>query len=352
MLEPIGLLYGRAATDACAAGSALPLAGGPIAFTHARARIRGADTDIKIGAGTIADLRQWADGTPGAAQALDSLTVARPPFAGVDLARADGPLVMGVINATPDSFFADSRSGSANDAYDQARRMRDAGADIVDIGGESTRPGAVAVDPAEELDRVIPVVEKLTNAGVVVSVDTRHAATMRAAIRAGARIVNDVSALCHDAASLDTVASGDCSAVLMHMRGQPATMQQAPDYEDVLWEVHGYLRGRIDACKVAGVELDRLCVDPGIGFGKTPQHSAALLSGLGGLHSLGCAVLVGASRKSFIAGLSRNEPAEARLPGSLAAVCIAARAGAQIVRVHDVVATKQVLRVWQGVVGH
>ncbi len=253
---------------------------------------------------------------------------------------------MGIINVTPDSFYSGSRVASAGDACDGARRMLDAGADIIDLGGESTRPGAQPVGEQEEVDRVLPVAERLCGDGAVVSIDTRRAAVMRVALAAGARIVNDVSALTDDDDTVGVVRDSGCDVVLMHKRGQPATMQSAPDYEDVVLEVYEYLERRVAVCEAAGIPRRRICVDPGIGFGKTPQHNMALLSSLGILHGIGCTVQVGASRKSFIAALGGAARAEDRLPGSIAAVCSAAMGGAHVVRVHDVAETKQALRIW------
>ena len=346
------MLAGRPAEVAVANGDALSLAGGWAAFTQARARVVQPDGSRTVAAGSVAALLDWIPGTKGVEQTLRNLTTAPAPFAGLNADGDAGPLVMGIINATPDSFHPDSRKNAVGDAYELAVRMRDAGADIIDVGGESTRPGAVPVDPADELDRVVPIVEKLSANGMIVSVDTRNAATMHAAVTAGARIVNDVSALTNDEGAIDAVISSGGSVVLMHMHGQPDTMQLTPTYSDVLWEVCGFLQRRITACEAAGIERSRVCVDPGIGFGKTAQHCAILLSGLGALHGLGCTVMVGASRKSFIAGLSQNEGTEDRLPGSLAAACAAARAGVQIVRVHDVPETKQALRIWQEISAH
>lgn len=253
---------------------------------------------------------------------------------------------MGIINATPDSFYGGSRAASVSDACDGARRMIDAGADIIDLGGESTRPGAQPVGVQEEIDRVLPVAERLCRSGAVVSIDTRRATVMRAALAAGVRIVNDVSALTDDDDAIGVVRDSGCDVVLMHKRGQPPTMQDTPDYDDVVLDVCEYLGQRVALCEAAGIPRWRICLDPGIGFGKTPRHNMALLSSLGILHGVGCAVLVGTSRKGFIAALGGNEPVEDRLPGSIAAVCSAAMAGAHIVRVHDVAETKQALRIW------
>ncbi len=349
-VEPVGWLYGNAAATAVACGTALPLAGDVAAFSHIRAFARSPDGKTAarvVPCGTFLDwLRDVGDPAGDAAIALARIAEPRLSFAGLDV-NGGAPRVMGILNVTRDSFYAGSRVASVDDACDRARRMLDAGADIIDVGGESTRPGARPSEVQEELDRVLPVAERLSADGAVVSVDTRRAAVMRAALASGARIVNDVSALTHDDDALGVVRDSQCDVILMHMQGRPATMQRAPDYENVVLDVYEYLEQRVAQCEAAGIPRRLICVDPGIGFGKTPLHNAALLSSLGILHGIGCTVLVGASRKSFIAAWSGDEPAEARLPGSIAAVCSAAMAGTHIVRVHDVAETKQALRIWR-----
>ncbi len=348
---PAGWLTGSAAAQAIDAGDALPLAGGPLAFSQIQVFAQWREGQSTSCIGPCRAVEAWlrdriGDAAGEVRAALSRLTAPRAPFAGLTL-RPDTPRIMGIVNVTPDSFYDGSRSPVARQAYDAACRMHDAGADIIDIGGESTRPGAEPVGAAEELERVLPVVNRLRGAGVVVSIDTRRAAVMEAALAAGASLVNDVSALTHDPDALRVAREQADGVVLMHMRGEPQTMQQAPVYQDPVLDVYAYLAGRVAACGAAGIASSRMCVDPGIGFGKLPEHNAALLASVGILHGLGCAVMVGASRKSFIAALGGGEAAEDRLPGSLAAVCAAAQAGVQIVRVHDVPETKQALQVWQ-----
>jgi dihydropteroate synthase len=251
---------------------------------------------------------------------------------------------MGVINVTPDSFSDGGRHLDAAGAIEHGRALLTAGADLLDIGGESTRPGADPVPPEEELARVLPVVRALAQAGAVISIDTRHAAVMSAALGAGARIVNDVSALAGDPLSIEAVRRFGAAIALMHMGGQPKTMQDNPRYEDVVLDVCDYLDSRIAACEAARIPRERIVVDPGIGFGKNLQHNLRLLSHLTVFHGLGVGLLLGVSRKSFIAKASRGEPADARLPGSLAAALAAAGQGVQILRVHDVAETRQALR--------
>jgi dihydropteroate synthase len=261
----------------------------------------------------------------------------------------DRPLVMGIVNATPDSFSDGGDHYDAAAAIAHGLKLRDEGADILDVGGESTRPGADPVPEAEEIRRVVPVVEALAAAGAVVSIDTWHAGTMRAALDAGAAIVNDVTALTGDAASLALVASRKAGVVLMHMQGSPRTMQANPTYENAPRDIARFLAGRLSACRAAGIAAENLCVDPGIGFGKTVAHNAEILANVPALRALDVAVLIGASRKAFIGALSKGERPKERLPGSIAAALAAVTGGADILRVHDVAATRQALAVWQAV---
>jgi dihydropteroate synthase len=245
-------------------------------------------------------------------------------------------LVMGIVNVTPDSFADGGRYLDPTAAVAHGLALAAEGADLLDVGGESTRPGAADVEEAVELDRVVPVVEGLAAAtGVPVSVDTRKAAVARAALAAGATIVNDVSAGRDDPDLLGVAAEAGAAMVLMHMQGTPATMQDDPRYHDVLAEVEAFLQERCTAAEAAGVARDALVVDPGIGFGKRDEHNYALLGGLARLTRLGHPVLVGTSRKGFI-GRALDLPVEERLEGTAAAVVWAVERGARIVRVHDV----------------
>jgi dihydropteroate synthase len=261
----------------------------------------------------------------------------------------DRPRIMGVINVTPDSFSDGGKHFAPATAIAAAEDMRDAGADIVDVGGVSTRPGSSAPGEAEELDRVLPVIEALAAAGMIVSIDTCRAAVMSAALQAGAKMINDVSALTADGDSLGVAARSEASVIPMHMQGSPETMQQAPTYDHVALDVFDYLEARIKACEAAGIRRDRLIVDPGIGFGKTMVHNLQILRDVGLFHALGCPLLIGLSRKYFIARLSAGEAAEARLPGSLAGALHAISQGVQIVRVHDVRETVQAVKIWQAI---
>lgn len=271
-----------------------------------------------------------------------------PPFAGVPL---DRPRLMGIVNVTPDSFSDGGEALTVEAALARGRALVEAGADILDVGGESTRPGAAPVPEAEELSRVVPVVAALAREGVPVSIDTRRAAVMSAALAAGAVIINDVTALTGDAASLGVVAASGASVILMHMQGDPGTMQKEPRYGDAPAEIRDYLVSRLAACEKVGIPRSRLAVDPGIGFGKTVRHNVEILGRIGEIAALGTAVVLGVSRKSFIAALSQGELPKARLAGSLAAALAAVERGVHILRVHDVAETRQALAVWTAVNG-
>jgi dihydropteroate synthase len=281
---------------------------------------------------------------------LARLTSPRPPLRmGDRIVRLDQPHAMAILNVTPDSF---SDGGAHIDAPAEAASagvaMAAAGAAIIDIGGESTRPGAATVWEGDEIARVVPAIERLARAGVAISLDTRKAAVMEAGLRAGAGLVNDVSALLYDERSREVVAAAGCPVVLMHHQGEPATMQKDPRYGDVLTEVYDWLEMRIAAAEVAGIPRDRILVDPGIGFGKTMRHNLAVLNGLALFHGLGCGIVLGASRKRFIGALSNEAPVTERLGGSVALALLGAAAGVQLLRVHDVAETVQALKVWRG----
>jgi dihydropteroate synthase len=265
----------------------------------------------------------------------------------VDLTRT---AVMGVLNVTPDSFSDGGRFLLRDVAVAHARRMATEGADIIDVGGESTRPGAAAVPVQEELDRVVPVIEALRDAlPVALSVDTAKPEVMRAAVAAGAGMINDVMALRADGA-LAAARDAGVPVCLMHMQGEPRSMQRDPRYGDVVAEVKAFLAGRIAACEAAGIARARLVIDPGFGFGKTLEHNLALLRALREFTALGVPVLAGLSRKSMI-DKALGLPLERRLYASLALALIAARNGARILRVHDVAATREALRMAEAVEG-
>jgi dihydropteroate synthase len=253
------------------------------------------------------------------------------------------PLVMGVVNVTPDSFSDGGRFLDAKAAVDYALRLAEDGADILDIGGESSRPGALPVSPAQELDRIAPVLAALKNLNKPVSVDTRRPEVMKAALAAGASMINDIEALGAPGA-IEAVAKSDCAVCLMHKQGEPATMQRDPHYDDVVGEVKTYLEERVTAARAAGIAAARIIVDPGFGFGKTVDHNLELLRRLKDISSL--PVLAGLSRKSTLARLT-GRPAGERLAGSLAMALLALQGGARILRVHDVKETRDVIAVWE-----
>jgi dihydropteroate synthase len=262
--------------------------------------------------------------------------------------RSGRPLVMGIVNVTDDSFSGDGLAGDAAAAIAQAKAQAEAGAEIVDLGAESTRPGAAAVPFQQEIRRLVPVIEALRREApqLLLSVDTRSAATMHATAVAGAHLINDISAL-RGEGSLETAARSGLPVVLMHMQGEPGSMQQSPQYDDVLREVRDFLAARIAACRAAGFTRDRILIDPGIGFGKSVDHNLTLLQRLQAFGALGYPLLAGVSRKSFIGAVAKEPEAQRRVPGSIAAALWAAQQGAKILRVHDVVETVQALDVWQ-----
>jgi dihydropteroate synthase len=346
-LRPAGLLTGSVATAALASGDAFALAGSATVFTLVEILARTQD-------GVVAALvpprrlRLWICQQNDRQREriniqLARLSEPRESWAGLKL---DRPRIMGIINVTPDSFYTGAGSDPQK-AVALGRVMLEAGADILDVGGESTRPGAAVVPEDEEIRRLEPVVRALADLGAIVSVDTRKARVMAAAMSWGARIINDVSAL-EGARCLETVAQSGACVVLMHMRGEPATMQRAPSYELASLDVADYLGTRIAACIDAGMPLHRIVIDPGIGFGKTVEHNLEILARLTLFHGLGCGVLVGLSRKSTIGRVS-GATVEARLPGSIAGALHALSQGAQILRVHDVAETRQAIAMWQAI---
>lgn len=343
-LRPVGLMP----VAAWAKGAAVPLAGGRFSFATAELIVREGDR-IDRAFAPLSEILAWGwERSRAVAEALDrqlgALTRARAPFGGVAI---DRPRIMGILNVTPDSFSdgGDFLNPAAALAHGEA--LLEAGADILDIGGESTRPGSAPVSPEEEQARILPVIRHFAAKGAVVSVDTRHARVMAAAIGAGARIVNDVAGL-RDPLALPVVAKSATPVVLMHMLGEPGTMQRNPSYRDAALDVFDWLEERVALCAAAGVPPDRVAVDPGIGFGKTDEHNLSILRHAALYHALGCTVLIGLSRKAFIGRLSRGEPPKDRLAGSLAAGLETLNQGAQILRVHDVAETAQARALWEG----
>jgi dihydropteroate synthase len=282
-----------------------------------------------------------SDDRNAASAALDRIMAARSAFAGLEMSRIH---LMGVVNATPDSFSDGGQNLGPAQAIAAGKAMAAAGASLVDIGGESTRPGAAPVTRNQELARILPPITAMARAGITVSVDTRHADVMRRATAAGAAIINDVEALQGEGA-LTAAAEHQVPVVMMHMQGTPQTMQDNPVYGFAPVDVYEFLRGRVEAAVAAGIPMASIAIDPGFGFGKTVRHNLQLVNWLAMLHGLGVAVLFGASRKSSIAKISADEPADQRLPGSLALALAARRQAAQIIRVHDIAETAQALAV-------
>jgi dihydropteroate synthase len=299
---------------------------------------------------SVARIFETIDNMPADAEvAWERLTSARPALQlGARTIRLDQPQVMGIVNVTPDSFSDGGQFADARAAAEHGADMAGQGASIVDVGGESTRPGAKPVWEGDEIERAVPVIRQLAGGGAAVSVDTRKADVMTAALEAGAVIINDVSGLTYDERSAGVVAAAGAPVILMHHQGDPQTMQDNPRYGDVLVEVYLWLEERIAAAESAGIARERILIDPGFGFGKNVGHNLELMNGLAMLHGLGCPVVLGASRKRTIGALDNEAPAGQRLGGSIAFALKAVEQGAQIVRVHDVAATVQALRVWRG----
>jgi dihydropteroate synthase len=278
-----------------------------------------------------------------------ALTSPRAPLQlGERTIRLDQPQVMGIVNATPDSFSDGGQFADAAAAAEAGAKMAAQGAAIIDIGGESTRPGARVIWEGDEIERVVPVIRPLAAGGAAVSVDTRKADVMTAALEAGARMINDVSALTFDQRSAEVVTAAGVPIVLMHHQGDPQTMQDDPRYDDVLIEVYLWLEERIAFAEEKGIARDKILVDPGFGFGKKLAHNLELMNGLALFHSLGCPMVIGASRKRTIGALSGEAPPDKRVSGSIAFALKAVEQGVQIIRVHDVFETVQALRVWRG----
>ncbi len=338
-LNPVGLLYGATAREAIKSGHAGQLAGGDIGFSA-----------LEVWQGspqaTVRELRSYRDLRPShetdIIEALHRLEDKRSlPGNPVH----SGPLIMGVVNVTPDSFSDGGDFLDANIAIAHGRALANAGADILDIGGESTRPGAKPISLEEELNRIHPVVEGLAALSQPLSIDTRRPEVMRQAVTLGAHYVNDVSALTFEEQSLEVARQLDRPVIFMHAQGDPRSMQDDPVYDNVVLEVFDWLVERLEIAQEAGIKRQNLLIDPGIGFGKTLNHNLQLLANLAFFHAAGVPVVVGASRKRFIGALSKADEAKKRMPGSIAAALKAAACGVQIIRVHDVTETRQALSV-------
>jgi dihydropteroate synthase len=334
-LRPLSLLHGPDARRAIAEGGAGALGGSDfIAFTQVQVIERGGGI-ISRRIVAYPEARAWRD-------QLALIEARRPDFAGLAMNR---PKLMGIVNVTPDSFSDGGQLANASAAVAHGARLASEGADILDIGGESTRPGSDPVPAEAELGRVLPVIEALTQQGHCISVDTRKAQVMREAAVAGARIINDVSALSYDPEGVGTVAALGLPVVLMHAQGDPKTMQNNPVYDDVTLDVFDMLNARVTQCEAAGIPRRLIAVDPGIGFGKTFHHNLTLLNELALFHGLGVALLVGLSRKAFTGALTGEKKAADRVFGSVGGAVQAALNGAHILRIHDVKPTRQALAV-------
>lgn len=319
--------------DRCRPKGAVALAGGWSWFSHAECLTRNGTAEVV----SVTDIPE---------NVLNNLSMPRSPICGLDMGV---PQIMAVLNVTPDSFSDGGQHDTFTGALSRAQAMIAEGATMLDIGGESTRPGADLVDSALEITRTAPVIEALQSAGVSVpiSIDTRKADVAKAALDAGARMFNDVTALCYDVGSLPLAVDAQPYVCLMHSPSDPKTMQNKPTYANVLLDIYDHLEDRVAACVAAGLPKERIVVDPGIGFGKTIDHNLQLIRGLSLFHGLGCPVLLGVSRKRFIGELGfAQEPAD-RVPGSLAIALEGLRQGVQFLRVHDIWQTRQAVNLWQ-----
>lgn len=335
-VRPIGLVFGPDARRLIAEGKAGSLGGlKSVGFLRVEMIERGM-SELRRETVPFRDL--------ASSQAMSAVTALRPDFAGVSL---QSTAVMGIVNVTPDSFSDGGRLASSQAAILHALKLAEEGADLVDIGGESTRPGSDTVDIDQELDRVMPVIKGLAG-GPRLSIDTRKAEVMRQAISSGATVVNDVSGLLHDPASLAVARDAGVPVIIMHAQGEPKTMQLSPRYDHVTLDVHDFLSARIDALVEAGIPRSRIMVDPGIGFGKTYAHNLTLLNEMTVFHSLGVGLLIGLSRKGVVGALTGTKVASDRVAGSVGGALQAAVCGAHMLRVHDVKPTIDALRMFWG----
>ncbi|MGR3762112.1 dihydropteroate synthase [Roseobacteraceae bacterium NS-SX3] len=321
--------HGEARTE-----GAVPLAGGALWFTQVEVLTRDGPPRLMPAGLLPEDMRR-------------RLSARRAAIAGLDMTQ---PQIMGILNVTPDSFSDGGRHHAGEPARAAALRMAEEGASIIDVGGESTRPGAAHVPEEEEIARTAPVIAAIREASPVpISIDTRKAPVAAEALEAGANLLNDVSGFTFDPALAPLAAQAGVPVCIMHAQGDPATMQEDPQYENVLLDVYDYLSAQIDRLEAIGVVREQIVIDPGIGFGKTQEHNLTLLRNLSLFHSLGCPILLGVSRKGFIGNIGNEPQADARAPGSIAVGLAALAQGVQFLRVHDVAATAQALRLWQAV---
>jgi dihydropteroate synthase len=335
--RPVDLAEGEAARTALSEGRALPLAGGGVHFQTVEVSERSGRRDLL-------PVSKWREEFP---EAVDGVTARRATLAGL---RVDRSLVMAVLNVTPDSFSDGGELDHTAAVLARARRSASEGADIWDVGGESTRPGSDPVSIDEEISRVLPAVTALVAEGSLpVSIDSRKPEVFQAAIAAGASIINDVAAMTGAPGSLETAVSSGAPVILMHAQGDPKTMQEEPQYDNVLFDVYDWLEERIKACEEAGLDRSQLVIDPGIGFGKTLDHNLQLLKNLTLFHGLGCLILLGVSRKSFIHKVRTSPDPGRRIGGSLAATLEGRAQGVQIFRTHDVHETVEALAVAEAI---
>lgn len=347
-LQPLGILRGCVASDAVKAGYARWLTGGPLAFNMVKVIYRQMGERQEEELVPVIELDQYVSELASFRQ--EKISTLLSNITGKRSARGvlkwQRPRIQGIVNVTPDSFSDGGQYGKKDQAVAHAQRLVEEGADIIDIGGESTRPRATKITLKEELDRVIPVIEALSDISVPISIDTRNSQVMDHALKAGASIINDVSALTHDDRSLDFMTAEDCPVILMHAQNDPDNMQKNPKYDDVLLDVYDYLGERLEICQNAGINRDRIIIDPGIGFGKTLAHNIELMANLSLFHGLGVPLLLGVSRKSFIGHISAEKDPEERLAGSLVFGHAAYDQGVHILRVHDVRESRQARDMW------
>ncbi|MCH9808751.1 MAG: dihydropteroate synthase [Alphaproteobacteria bacterium] len=344
-LRPVGFIANKDSGEDGDVWGGIPMAGGPLAFM-ALEIIERQGSGVKRRVCSLSEFfeRDWGRQTLAAADLFEALRNPRGRICGLSM---DRPRIMGIVNVTPDSFSDGGSFSGVEAAVDHALRLAEEGAEILDIGGESTRPGSQTVPVDEELQRVMPVLEALrARTDALISVDTRKGRVMELAAEAGADIINDVSALTYDPDALAIAAETGLPVMLMHAQGDPKTMNDDPQYGDVVLDVFDFLERRVLACEAAGIPRDKMIVDPGIGFGKHLHHNVAVLAAMSLFHTLGVPVLLGASRKKLIGQLCNVEDAKGRVPGSIAAALSSIAQGVQIVRVHDVAATKQAISVW------
>lgn len=336
-------------------GKVMRLAGGLLWFSAFEVIAAEGGRRLPAALVAVAGLDEFLGGLSEAQAEAARATLARieagraPLILGDRTLRFDEPRVAAILNVTPDSFSDGGRhEGDPQGAADAGFAMASAGAALIDVGGESTRPGAADIWEGDEIERAVPVVERLAKAGVAVSIDTRKAAVMEAALGAGAGLVNDVSGLRFDDRAVATVAGAGCPVVIMHHAGKADELHAEPRFTDALIEVYDWLADRIDTLVAAGIDRAKIIVDPGIGFGKGVAHNLALINGLALFHGLGCPIMLGASRKRFIGALANEAAVEERLGGSLAVALAGAGQGAQLLRVHDAAETLQALKIWRG----